>query len=355
MHHRSIIRSIHSDHLNSVRILRCAQRLKSVPREVESSPAKSWYLWAIHLLLELDNVSIEHTYGHVDGDSLPSRLKTAADAAAADAHKSPITIHPPRFFMREYSLLDNHGGFVENGLRKVIFERMAVASLRKMSPTLRDRVAPGVSSGYCVLPPPSFPWKTWKKSFSLVTVLSNKLSNLGLGDVCARVFKDGRDDTCLFCPWLEETRAHTFVDCAQHNEIRHKATAAVLEKTKGHLDKWCPDGQTSPGGIFLLEMATSLFVDGPLWPSGSTQYDVGLLPDLVSWFHVVDPPETPDASRLLYNVAREWYIAGLLLTGLIWSRRMAEFFRLKEAKENAARAAQRVEERRLRPPRNTGP
>ena len=141
-HDRSSGVVIHTDHLNSVRLIDDSCTTTDLEIKLCHMNACFYYRWLLNILT-LKPALIKYTKGHADVDSVPSVLNSLADRHAVDAQFNPDTPYAPipTFFMDEYTLYNATDGWIESNARNYIERRYAqrTASELELSHGLRLR------------------------------------------------------------------------------------------------------------------------------------------------------------------------------------------------------------------------
>ncbi|KAG6894890.1 hypothetical protein C0992_004074, partial [Termitomyces sp. T32_za158] len=116
--------TIHTDHLNSVRLVGDCCRLGDSGAKLQHINGRSYYRWILQLL-EDKETGIHYTKGHAADSSLPTVLNNAADRHAVDAQSSSnVRAAPtPTFFMDRFTFYQAGEGWIESNIR-TYFDRI---------------------------------------------------------------------------------------------------------------------------------------------------------------------------------------------------------------------------------------
>ena len=107
--------TLHSDHLNSVRLIQDLRSKVGQENKLRSMNGRSYYRW-IADLARRTRTSVVHVKSHTDEMGIGSRLNAEADHYASRAQNVTHLIPAapiPTFFMEDYAFYRDHDGWIE--------------------------------------------------------------------------------------------------------------------------------------------------------------------------------------------------------------------------------------------------
>ncbi|KAG6874813.1 hypothetical protein C0992_006444, partial [Termitomyces sp. T32_za158] len=315
--------TIHTDHLNSVRIMEDSSTAANMEARLRHMNRRSYYRWILDLLLGV-NARILYTKGHSETTSLPATLNNSADRHAAEAHRDRLTPNAPipTFYMDPFTLFSRRDGWIEANIRNHVdglFSRQTAQAL-ELSPGLRMR-----RSLYDPAPPPEYPYTRALSCYSAVVQLYARSGQL---PTAVRLHSRGKiqSDRCRFgCHTAIEDEHHIFVECPRFLPLRHDAREEVERVTSARCKELVETGVLDRDSAETINYtAKSLFHDeSPIWPLDQSAFHLGLVPNVVRLIRDDDgPKQNPplEIKRLAHYFASNWHLASIRLTGRIWGQ-----------------------------------
>ena len=122
-HFSSTSHAVHSDHLQSIRLIEDIRSDTLPPNFWAHKPARSYYRWLGNVLSRAHDIRFTHVKAHSSASDAPSLLNRQADDAASSAHyrSSSFPLAPiPTFSLDNFSLWCPLVGFIENNVLQFI-------------------------------------------------------------------------------------------------------------------------------------------------------------------------------------------------------------------------------------------
>ncbi|KAG2118985.1 uncharacterized protein F5147DRAFT_767731 [Suillus discolor] len=300
--------TIHSDHLNAIRVINSGLLAPLLPHAWSPLPARSLYRW-LHSIISSSAKppALIHVKAHTDSSSLPARANALVDAIAHDSHSQVIRPYPvpyATFELDSFVLYSPSLKFIESPLPSLLTH--ILCNHTAADPTF----VPGRTLAlplYDLHAPPDHPYVRTPYAYSALVQLYARSRQLDSASVRFARMGD-------ISPWCQfgceclETPHHLFVKCRRFAESRNKSSQEVVDTTSMLLFEAKTTVQTTD---VYLHSARRLFVDdASVWPLRETRYYLGTVPAI----------QTPDqiSSVLATKIAHVWHGASIRLAGQIW-------------------------------------
>lgn len=319
---KSIDARIHTDHLNSVRLIDDSHTTTNMESKIRHMNARSYYRWILSALHGSLTV-IKYTKGHANDDTIPSILNTAADRHAVNAHTNLNTPYAPTptFFMDDYTPYNSTDGWIESNIRHYVERKLAIniAGELEFSAGLRlQRLIYDCGS------PPEFPYLRAISCYSAVTQLYARAGQL---PTAARLHSRDKLPVpfCRFgCKLEYEDDYHIFVVCPRFSDFRRQFSEEVSRTTDNRCKELMEKGSISNATANkLMLVAKSLFIDHSLvWPLHNTKFYLGRIPKVLDLFLQRNTRSEPniETRRLVQFFASLWHTSAIRLAGRIWGQ-----------------------------------
>ena len=297
--------TIHTDHLNSIRLLSASPSSLSL----KTNPARSIYRWILDIWSTMPHKPIlTHVRAHTTSLSLPSQLNRLADHLASTSNSlflPPPAVPLPTFFMDTFIPFSTTYGFIESNLFS--FCNAQLSSLDAASLDTFHEPRPS-SSCFDDTPPPSYPYFKAPSSYSLTVQLYLRSGQLDTSLSCASRLKDDCQPWCRFgCPTFEDPH-HIFLSCPRFSSLRD-ARASELTSNVGRI---LQSSSIPPADrTLILDRLCNLFQDSDAWPAGRSLYYLGILPPFF--------PHTLHCPQIHTRLAHECHTVSIRLAAQIWA------------------------------------
>ncbi|KAK7038135.1 hypothetical protein R3P38DRAFT_2696655 [Favolaschia claudopus] len=309
---------IYTDHLNSSRLISDAFSNPPSTHAWATKPARSLYRWLLEMLTAINPPSrptIIYTQAHTTSESLEARANAVADALASQSHSKPIrpaSVPDPTFHMDEYTFFTKEDGYIESNISSYLSHFRARASVEGQT-TLPFR------SLYDQHAPPDHPYTRAPSAYSAVIQLYARSQQL------PTAFSQFRRSFNTL-PWCRtgckqlETPHHIFVECPSFEAIRINHKSAIVGHTRTLLDssEGIVDDSSKTG---LITLAENLLHDHEVWPTGQSQYFLGMIPSVNSTlpdFTTGTPHKTVARTRVMTRLANTWHTEVIRVASRIW-------------------------------------
>jgi hypothetical protein len=304
--------TIHSDHLNSIRLLSSNPSLLSL----KNNPARSLYRWILDIWKSMPHTPLlSHVRAHTSSLSIPAQLNRLADYLASTSNSLPLpppSLPFPTFFMDMYVPFSPSFGFVESSLSAFCDSRLSI-----LDATSLETFHEPTPSPHCFddIPPPPYPYTKAPSSYSMVIQLYIRSGQLDTSLTRAARLKDDPQPWCRFgCQALEDPH-HIFVLCPHFTPLRtlraselHSSVDRILETSS----------VLSADRLFILDRVDGLFLDSNAWPAGRSLFYLGLLP--------VFFPRSLHHPRIHTRLAHECHTFSIRLAAQIWASARCALF-----------------------------
>ncbi|KAK7048603.1 hypothetical protein R3P38DRAFT_2870378 [Favolaschia claudopus] len=302
---------IYTDHLNSSRLISDAFSNPPATHAWATKPARSLYRWLLQILTATPSPSrpaIIYTQAHTKSESLEARANAVADALASRSHSKPIkpaSVPDPTFYMDEYTFFTKEDGYIESNISSYLSHFGARAAAK-------DQTALPFTSLYDQHAPPDHPYTRAPSAYSAVVQLYARSQQLPTAFSQFRRSFNSLPWCRMGCKQLE-TPHHIFVECPSFEAIRINHKSAIAGHTRTLLD--------SSEGIFddisrkrLTNVAQNLLRDNEVWPTGQSQYFLGLAPNLNTETALTTVAKT----RVMTRLANTWHTEMIRVASRIW-------------------------------------
>jgi hypothetical protein len=303
--HESESQIVHSDHLQSVRLIEDIWANSLHPNFWAYKAARSYYRWLHNILSHNTSAAFQHVKAHTSATDVPSRLNRVADAAAISAHYRPslVPLAPlPTFFMDNFSLWCPLVGFIENNSLTFISAHLSQQVAHRLFFDSNQRM-PGLEA----LTPPTYPYERSSAGYSASVQLYARSGQLPTRALLASrgLISSSR---CRFGCCAAESAQHLFSTCSIFHSFR-ESTLADLHRTSSALLEDVPLSIS----VRILDVIPSLLSpSSPLeWPHGSNQWYLGHIPFIKRFCPLLQP-------RFVSRLSHVWHSAFIHLAARIW-------------------------------------
>lgn len=320
-HNGPINALIHTDHLNSVRLIDDSRTTINLESKLRHMNARSYYRWLLAILEECPAI-IKYTKGHANGDTLSSVLNTTADRLAVSAQSNANTPYAPiPTFFDDYTLYNSTDGWIESNSQHYIECRLALNTAQELEYSAGLRLQRLV---YDIGSPPDFPYL---RAFSCYSVLTQLYARAGQLPTAAHLHSRDKLPVpfCRFgCKVEFEDEHHIFVDCPRFSEFRRQSSEEVSQNTDNRCTDLVEKGVISLAtAAKIRRVAKSLFIDDcSVWPLHSTKFYLGRIPRVYDL--IIQPNASAESSleirRQAHFFASLWHISAIRLAGRIWGQ-----------------------------------
>ncbi|KAJ7637445.1 hypothetical protein B0H17DRAFT_1217101 [Mycena rosella] len=253
---------------------------------------RSYYRWILALVSD-NLLHIVYTCAHTDDQSVPSRINSEADHYASSAQRflQDVPCAPvPTFFMDDFCFYTTSDGWIESSIRTYINKSIAASASHQ-------------------------PANGHQLSYSAIIQLYVCSGQLPTADI---LYSRGKltDPCCrMGCAAIEDAH-HVFVECAQYDEWRTKATEELHHRVNAKLAEKDFEEAECTG---LLTAVKSFFSDNDVWPLHYSTYYLG---HILRFDDLMPAPSRAEDSlthsRLAHHFAADWHTAFICLAGCIW-------------------------------------
>ena len=318
--------TIHTDHLNSIRLLSSLTSLSSL----NNNPARSIYRWIFDIWSTMPHKpTLSHVRAHTTSLSVPSQLNRLADHLASTSNSlflPPPSLPLPTFFMDTFIPFSFTYGFIESNLSSFCDAQISCLDAANLDTFHEPRPS---SSCFDNIPPPSYPYLKAPSSYSVTIQLYLRSGQLDTSFSRASRLHDDHQPWCRFgCPVYEDPH-HIFLRCPRFSSLRNVRTAELLSNVGRILQ---PSSITSADRTLILERVGDLFQDSDVWPAGRSLYYLGVLPHFF--------PNTIHNPQIHTRLSHECHTVSIRLAAQIWgSARSASFSKLHHHHSTTSRSS----------------
>lgn len=321
-HEKLMNASIHTDHLNSVRLIDDSRTTVNLESKLRHMNARSYYCWLLSILAGSSTI-VKYTKGHANNNIIPSILNTVADRHAVSAHTNTNTPYAPipTFFMDDYTLFNSTDGWIETNTRYYIERRLAFNVAQELEHSDGLRLQRRI---YDPASPPEFPYTCAISCYSAVTQLYARAGQL---PTAARLFSRGKLPTprCRFrCKTEYKDDHHIFVVCPRFSNFRRQFSEENSRNTDNRCKELVDKGLISHEiASQIIRVAKSLFInDRSVWPLHTTKFYFGRIPKVLGILQLQNTGSEPtlETRRLAHFFASLWHTSAIRLAGRIWGQ-----------------------------------
>ena len=307
--------TIHTDHLNSIRLLSSLTSLSSL----NNNPARSLYRWILDIWSTMPHKPIlSHVRAHTTSLSVPSQLNRLADHLASTSNSlflPPPSLPLPTFFMDTIIPFSSTHGFIESNLSSFCDAQISCLDAANLDTFHEPHPSP---SCFDNIPPPSYPYFKAPSSYSITIQLYLRSGQLDTSFLRASRLHNDHQPWCRFgCPVYEDPH-HIFLHCPRFSSLRDVRTTELLSNVGRVLQT---SSISSTDRTLVLERVGDLFQDSDVWPTGRSLYYLGVLPHFF--------PNAIHNPQLHTRISHECHTVSICLAAQIWgTARSASFSKL---------------------------
>ena len=304
--------TIHTDHLNSVRLLSS----QTSPFSLKNNPARSLYRWILDIWSTMPHKPVlSHVRAHTTSHSLPSQLNRLADHLASTSNSlilPPPSLPLPTFFMDTFIPFSFAHGFIESNLFSFCDAQLSDLDASNLDTFHEPRPS---SSCFDIIPPPSYPYFKAPSSYSIAIQLYLRSGQLDTSLSLASRLHDDHQPWCRFgCPTFEDPH-HIFLHCPRFSSLRDARTSELTFNVGRILES---SSISSADRALVLNRVRNLFQDSDAWPAGRSLYYLGILPQFF--------PPTIHSLQTHTRLAHECHTVSIRLAGQIWAAARCKTF-----------------------------
>jgi len=283
---------------------------------------RSYYRWILSLV-KGKQIAVEYTAGHSSEVSIPARMNFEADHYASKLQRfiDSIPIAPvPTFFMDDYTFYRTNNGWIESNIQYFSDHFLSRQTALDLTIGHQQRMA---TTFYDQTSPPAYPYTRAYSAYSAVIQLYARSGQLALADQLHRRNKAISNHCRFGCGEIEDEH-HIFVSCKCYEKWRSETQAGLYEKTERKL---CEAEINEVDGQSILQLAKSLFSDGPLWPLYYSFYYLGHVPNIDAHLPNNATISTMACHRLIHHFSQDWHLTAIRLAGRIFGDLQREMAR----------------------------
>jgi hypothetical protein len=222
--------TLHTDHLNSVRIIQDIRSMIGMESKLRSTNGRSYYRW-IEDLVKRTRTVVNYVKSHTDAIGIGSWLNAEADHYASKAQSTThlIPIAPiPTFFMEDFAFYREVDGWIESNIHIFTDYFLAKQTAKTLTYAHHHRMATWL---YDHRTHPTFPYMKASSAYSALVQLYARSGQLPTASNMNQKNKNEHNG-CRYGCSLNEDMYHVFVRCGRFEKLREEAVGMVVEKVE---------------------------------------------------------------------------------------------------------------------------